>query len=552
MKVFKPNSGIYILIFCFFIINIIQAVLTPVIDDEAYYWLWAQQPDWGYFDHPPMIAIWIAAGIKLFKGTLGLRFFTVVFNTLSIFLIWKILKPKNKNQLILFSILIFSFLVLQSFGFIATPDAPLLFFSFLYLLSLKYFLKKNSLSSALILGFAMAGLMYSKYHGLLLIIFSLLPLVFKLIKNPKFYISVVFSLILFIPHLLWLFKHDFIPFEYHLTDRSANDGFKFNQLALFPVYYFLGMAPFLFYFNFKSLIKFKPKSEFDKSLYSVSILPGIFFFITLFKGNVQPQWLLICFVAMVLIFYKFYANQKISKGMITTGIAGIILILAARIYLMLPGFSVFEINKKFGEDLAAFNIDNAVFEKYQEASVYSFYNPGKNVFVHRTLGNRKSQFDIWYKNQDFNGKNITYISPWVKGKDSIRAYKNMIYSLKEIENYTSFHKIEIQTVKNLRLKATEKTKLKIKIINAENHLVTIGENSEFILNLNYYKGKSHEILYTYIVELENLTLIPGEVKELEIEIKNISEKGNFKAAFGLNYLPLGTVYLSEPIEIISN
>ena len=29
---------------------------APLIDDEAYYWLWAQRLDWGYLDHPPLIA----------------------------------------------------------------------------------------------------------------------------------------------------------------------------------------------------------------------------------------------------------------------------------------------------------------------------------------------------------------------------------------------------------------------------------------------------------------------------------------------------------------
>src|SRR2546427_13269815 len=28
----------------------------PLIDDEAYYWLWAHHLDWSYLDHPPMIA----------------------------------------------------------------------------------------------------------------------------------------------------------------------------------------------------------------------------------------------------------------------------------------------------------------------------------------------------------------------------------------------------------------------------------------------------------------------------------------------------------------
>src|SRR3989454_10919130 len=34
----------------------IVGATIPLIDDEAYYWLWAHHLDWSYLDHPPMIA----------------------------------------------------------------------------------------------------------------------------------------------------------------------------------------------------------------------------------------------------------------------------------------------------------------------------------------------------------------------------------------------------------------------------------------------------------------------------------------------------------------
>ena len=35
----------------FFTINIIQALLTDLHGDEAYYWRYSQDLDWGYFDN---------------------------------------------------------------------------------------------------------------------------------------------------------------------------------------------------------------------------------------------------------------------------------------------------------------------------------------------------------------------------------------------------------------------------------------------------------------------------------------------------------------------
>ena len=47
-------------------------------EDEAYYWTWAQRLDVGYFDHPPMIAWWIAIGDGLKHSEWGVRLFNTV------------------------------------------------------------------------------------------------------------------------------------------------------------------------------------------------------------------------------------------------------------------------------------------------------------------------------------------------------------------------------------------------------------------------------------------------------------------------------------------
>lgn len=39
---------IYIIAFVYFIINALQSYFTPLIDDEAYYWVWSKDLDWGF------------------------------------------------------------------------------------------------------------------------------------------------------------------------------------------------------------------------------------------------------------------------------------------------------------------------------------------------------------------------------------------------------------------------------------------------------------------------------------------------------------------------
>src|SRR5690606_38864797 len=47
--------------------------------DEAYYWVWSEDLAFGYYDHPPMVALFIRAGTMLFGDTaFGARFFPTV------------------------------------------------------------------------------------------------------------------------------------------------------------------------------------------------------------------------------------------------------------------------------------------------------------------------------------------------------------------------------------------------------------------------------------------------------------------------------------------
>lgn len=48
----NPAYRIYWLLLLVFVINCLQAAFTELSDDEAYYWMYAQHLDVGYFDHP--------------------------------------------------------------------------------------------------------------------------------------------------------------------------------------------------------------------------------------------------------------------------------------------------------------------------------------------------------------------------------------------------------------------------------------------------------------------------------------------------------------------
>jgi 4-amino-4-deoxy-L-arabinose transferase-like glycosyltransferase len=67
------------------------AAAIPLTEDEAYYRLWAMHPQFGYYDHPPMVAWWLALGTRLVGDTpLGARLIPVLASAVAGLLIYDI------------------------------------------------------------------------------------------------------------------------------------------------------------------------------------------------------------------------------------------------------------------------------------------------------------------------------------------------------------------------------------------------------------------------------------------------------------------------------
>ena len=49
--------------------RLLAAGLVPLDPDETYYRLWSLFPSWAYYDHPAMVAWWMAAGRAIFGDT---------------------------------------------------------------------------------------------------------------------------------------------------------------------------------------------------------------------------------------------------------------------------------------------------------------------------------------------------------------------------------------------------------------------------------------------------------------------------------------------------
>ena len=160
-------------------IRFFVAAHAGLLWDEPYYWMWSRHLAAGYYDHPPMVAWWVAAGTALLgDDPLGLRFLFVL-NTaataLAAYGIGRVLFGEQVGQISALWVNVTPLLGIA--GMIATPDGPSVLFWTLTILAYAMVVRTERGSWWLAVG-ALAGLgLLSKYTNLFLglgIVLSLL------------------------------------------------------------------------------------------------------------------------------------------------------------------------------------------------------------------------------------------------------------------------------------------------------------------------------------------------------------------------------------------
>ena len=307
---FNPQAGQFktgnhrktflLLLLIWFIVNLVQAIFTEVLSDEAYYGLFGKYLDWGYYDHPPMVALMTRISSLLFNGNLGIRFMTIILQSGTIILIWKIagFKEPDSRHVVIFFIIAGSISLFSVYGVLTSPDSPLLFFTALFFFAYKKFINDSDWKSVLLLAISMAGLVYSKYQAVLVIGFVILANL-RLFKMYRFWLAGIIALVILSPHIYWQISNGFPSFQYHLVDRS--EGFRWaffleylpNQMAVFNPFT-LGAVLYV-------MIRYKPADLLERSYYFQIAGFLIFFWLMTFRGHVEPHWTIACSIPVILI-----------------------------------------------------------------------------------------------------------------------------------------------------------------------------------------------------------------------------------------------------------
>lgn len=149
----------------------------------------------------------------------------------------------------------------------------------------------------------------------------------KVFKNKFFYMAVAIAFVIFLPHLVWLIKYNFIPLAYYGSKLATIDwishikeplSFLFMQVAL------IATTVFIFVLN-----KFLDKSDFECSksidkngwfLLILTLTPLCFHLLmALWSGsNIRPQWGFVFWYLIGITLFYFIPWNPSPKGFKST------------------------------------------------------------------------------------------------------------------------------------------------------------------------------------------------------------------------------------------
>ena len=321
--------------------------------EEAYYWNYAQHLDFGYLDHPPMVALLIKISTIIF----GTNEFSIRVPALLCWLFaallsykWTELINRGSGQYAVMVLSILPFFFLQSL--VTTPDQPLLVCWSAALYCLYRALILDEPRYWYLAGVCLGLGMLSKYTIVLLgpavlLYMSLVPSARYWFARKEPYVCAFIALLLFTPVIYWNFIHEWASFAFQSTRRfQAKTSFSFHYFIGVLVLFLLpsGVDGLWRLFNKTALQDAHLAIRSQRFLQIFTLVPLVFFGVFSFNHPIKLDWIGPGLLAVIPWLAVLMTNNKKSRS--TWCIGGVFVLLC---YALLIGTITLGVPQKISQ-----------------------------------------------------------------------------------------------------------------------------------------------------------------------------------------------------------
>ncbi len=202
------------------VLRLILAATLPLAPDEAYYWLWSQHLQPGYYDHPPMVAVFIRIGTRLFGASpLGIRLLGPLAAAGGSLLLWRAGEDicPNRHAGLVAAGLFNASIIAGAGAILMTPDTPLILFWTATIAAAGRLLSTRDPRWWLAIGVSAGLALLSKYTAALLLAGIGLWLLTtrdgrRALATPWPWAGLGLAFLVFAPNLAWNHAHGWVSY----------------------------------------------------------------------------------------------------------------------------------------------------------------------------------------------------------------------------------------------------------------------------------------------------------------------------------------------------
>ncbi len=457
------------------ILRIYSLYVSPIelSVDEAQYWHWSRNIDFGYFTKPPLIAWLIGFSTFIFENEeWAVRLFAPITHLFISLVLWVTAKYAFGTNSGKIAALIWIFTPAASLGgFIISTDTPLLLFWSLSLLFLFISLRQNSSLTSLFVGIFLGFAFLSKYAALYFLIFFIIWWViydrseFLSIKNIL--IILFTSFLIASTNLYWNYLNDYVTASHTISNANLSViTLNYNNVIDFLSSQFLVFGPLLFLLYLLVIIDSLFKEREITLLAMISFPIIILITVQSFLKIANANWAVTAYIGATLII-SYYINLTRSTVLKIFFYLGLFLniTIAAYILMITINGSFYPLNLKSNplrKNLGFENLATKIHDIFIEEKISKiiFENRGDisrfNYYLNRHDNNLKNKIFIKTNNSvpgNFYESNFNYeLTNKIKGEKILIVKNNPDLTAKNygINEIKFVKRINTKTIKNLK------------------------------------------------------------------------------------------------------
>jgi 4-amino-4-deoxy-L-arabinose transferase-like glycosyltransferase len=324
-----------IIVAALLVLRAVTAAFLPLSADEAYYLLWSQHLQAGYYDHPPAIAWLIRAGTVLLGETpLGVRVAGLLLSVPATWFVWstaaQLLKDDRKAAL---SAVFFNLTLMAAVEMmVATPDMP----SIVTVAGFVWAVARAQASQDgrywLVAGVGAGLSLLSKYSALFA---GLGVLVWLLVDSrARPWLKTIWPwaggavvLLLFVPQLLWQAQHDWMTFAFQFG-RVGGGSVTVRYLVEFIGAQLALASPFILALAGLGFWRARQPGDDRFLLFAIMAVSLVYFVQHALHDRVQGNWPAFLYPALAILAADATDNTRRWLVVVAAPVAALLLVLA--------------------------------------------------------------------------------------------------------------------------------------------------------------------------------------------------------------------------------